>query len=183
MRFTQALIALTVTGLASAQIPNVPSCSLQCFLSSLTSDGCSDLTDFACHCAKPQLPKEITPCVEKACSEADQSAVSNAVVQECSAAGHPISLPPVGGNVGRSEVTATASSASSSAVGDAPSSVIASSSAAVTGSSSSGVIPSASASSSYSGSASPPAFTGAASNMKCSLAGAAAVAAAAVYAV
>lgn len=73
MRLTQALIALVVTGLANAQIPNVPSCSLQCFLSSLTNDGCSDLTDFACHCAKPQLPKEITPCVEKACSEADQS--------------------------------------------------------------------------------------------------------------
>lgn len=73
MRFTQVFAALAVTGLASAQIPNVPSCSLQCFLKSLSSDGCSDLTDFACHCTKPQLPKEITPCVEKACSEADQS--------------------------------------------------------------------------------------------------------------
>ncbi|EYE96394.1 CFEM domain-containing protein [Aspergillus ruber CBS 135680] len=182
MRFTQVVAALAATGLASAQIPDVPSCSLQCFLDSLSNDGCSELTDFACHCTKPQLPQEITPCVEKACSEADQSAVSSAVVQECSAAGHPISLPPVGGsNVSRSEATATASS-DSSAVGDTPSSAVASSSAVATGSSS-GAIPSASASSSNSGSSSaPPLYTGAASNMKCSIAGAAAVAAAAVYA-
>lgn len=73
MRFTQVTAALAITGLASAQIPDVPSCSLQCFLDSLNSDGCSNLTDFACHCTKPQLPEEITPCVEKACSEAEQS--------------------------------------------------------------------------------------------------------------
>ncbi|KAL4923919.1 CFEM domain-containing protein [Aspergillus undulatus] len=64
----------------------------------MSHDGCSSLTDFACHCAKPVLVSEVTPCVEQACNEEDQASVSSAVVAECSSAGVPISIPAVGGS-------------------------------------------------------------------------------------
>ena len=74
MQFSNALIALVAAGLASSQgIPDVPSCSLNCFTTALTTDGCSGLTDWACHCGKPELVDQVTPCVEKACPVADQS--------------------------------------------------------------------------------------------------------------
>ncbi|OQD76706.1 hypothetical protein PENDEC_c004G00793 [Penicillium decumbens] len=95
MQFSTALIALVAAGLANAQLPNVPACSLNCFVSALTSDGCSTLTDFACHCQKPALVSTITPCVQKACPVADQISVSSVVVAQCSSAGHPISVPSI----------------------------------------------------------------------------------------
>ncbi|KAJ5194630.1 GPI-anchored CFEM domain protein B [Penicillium cinerascens] len=72
MKFSTAVVALVAAGLANAQLPNVPKCSLDCFVNALTSDGCSGLTDFACHCQKPALVSDITPCVKKACDVADQ---------------------------------------------------------------------------------------------------------------
>ncbi|KAJ6010883.1 GPI-anchored CFEM domain protein B [Penicillium sp. IBT 35674x] len=113
MQFSHALIALVAAGLANAQLPDVPACSLNCFVSALTSDGCSGLTDFACHCAKPQLISDITPCVEKACKVADQASVSNVVVAQCSSAGVPISLAPIL-TTSASDSTSTSSSAPTS---------------------------------------------------------------------
>ncbi|RDW79029.1 CFEM domain-containing protein [Aspergillus mulundensis] len=85
------------TSLTLAQgLPDVPTCSLQCFLNAMSSDGCPSLTDFACHCREPALVEQVTPCVEQACSEPDQSSVSNVVMTACSSAGVPISIPPVG---------------------------------------------------------------------------------------
>ncbi|KAF7717552.1 Uncharacterized protein PECH_006591 [Penicillium ucsense] len=95
MKFSATLIALVAAGVAHAQLPNVPACSLNCFVTALTTDGCSSLTDFACHCSKPQLVSTITPCVQKACKVPDQISVSNAVVAQCSSAGHPIVVPPI----------------------------------------------------------------------------------------
>ncbi|KAJ5497465.1 hypothetical protein N7463_009452 [Penicillium fimorum] len=95
MKFSTTLIAFVAAGLASAQLPDVPACSLSCFLSALQSDGCSELLDFECHCKKTELVTSITPCVEKACEYKDQIAVSNAVVDQCSSAGEPISIPPI----------------------------------------------------------------------------------------
>ncbi|KAJ5488572.1 GPI-anchored CFEM domain protein B [Penicillium diatomitis] len=122
MKFSATLIALVAAGVAHAQLPNVPACSvcdtppfprytadLNCFVTALTTDGCSSLTDFACHCSKPQLVSTITPCVQKACKVPDQISVSNAVVAQCSSAGHPIVVPPI----------ETASSAASSAASTA----------------------------------------------------------------
>ncbi|KAL4752046.1 hypothetical protein BDW72DRAFT_192375 [Aspergillus terricola var. indicus] len=63
----------------------------------MSSDGCPSLTDFACHCRQPALVSEVAPCVQQACSEQDQSSVSNVVMTACSSAGAPISVPPVGG--------------------------------------------------------------------------------------
>ncbi|KAL6235818.1 hypothetical protein BDW75DRAFT_239792 [Aspergillus navahoensis] len=63
----------------------------------MSGDGCSSLTDFACHCRQSALVSEVTPCVEQACGEQDQSSVSNIVVTACSSVGSPISVPPVGG--------------------------------------------------------------------------------------
>ncbi|KAI9930521.1 hypothetical protein ASPWEDRAFT_27041 [Aspergillus wentii DTO 134E9] len=211
MQLSRALFVLTAAGLASAQIPDVPNCSLNCFISGLTGDGCSQLTDFACHCQKPSLVDTITPCVQKACDVEDQSSVSNIVVSECSAAGHPISVPPIGAATTSAESSATTTESSSGAgsathtsvtvtptpTGTQTSSHIGSSSpvtsppsssgsATPTGSSSANhsgsVSGSASASSSESASTSPPIFTGAASNVKGSLAGIAAAAAAAAAA-
>ncbi|KAK2850587.1 hypothetical protein FQN49_005521 [Arthroderma sp. PD_2] len=95
MKFSQAVVALAAASVASAQLPNVPECSLNCFLDALTNDGCQPLTDFKCHCSKPELPGKITPCVKAACPVAEQISVSKAVVKQCSEAGEPISIPPV----------------------------------------------------------------------------------------
>ncbi|KAB8079331.1 hypothetical protein BDV29DRAFT_164819 [Aspergillus leporis] len=91
MQFSHALIVL-FAGLATAQL-NVPPCSLQCILGALSSDGCTTLTDFSCHCQKPELVEKVTPCVQKSCGLPEQSAVSRLVVSQCSAAGHPITIP------------------------------------------------------------------------------------------
>ncbi|KAK2767681.1 hypothetical protein FQN54_003839 [Arachnomyces sp. PD_36] len=95
MQFSLAFLALAASSLVAAQLPPVPQCSLNCFSSALTSDGCSGLTDFKCHCQKPALKQKITPCVKEACSKADQSKVSNVVVSVCKSVGEPIQLPPV----------------------------------------------------------------------------------------
>ncbi|RAL15747.1 CFEM domain-containing protein [Aspergillus homomorphus CBS 101889] len=93
----RALIILLASSLASAQLPNLPQCSLNCFIDAFQKDGCSSLLDFGCHCQKPQVVQVVTPCVQKACNAADQSAVSSEVIRQCSAAGHPITIPPVAG--------------------------------------------------------------------------------------
>ncbi|EEQ91817.1 hypothetical protein RJZ56_000819 [Blastomyces dermatitidis] len=98
MQFSHALIALVAASLANAQLPDIPPCALNCFVEALAGDGCSSLTDFECHCKVPTLPGKITPCVEAACEPDAQSSVSNIVVSQCSAAGVPIELPPVGGS-------------------------------------------------------------------------------------
>nr|AAS45284.1 proline-rich antigen [Chrysosporium lucknowense] len=96
MQFSHALIALVAAGLASAQLPDIPPCALSCFVDALGNDGCTSLTDFKCHCSKPELPGKITPCVEKSCPEISaRVAVSNAVVEQCSKAGVPIELEPI----------------------------------------------------------------------------------------
>ncbi|KAF4278413.1 hypothetical protein KXW14_005426 [Aspergillus fumigatus] len=143
MHFSRTSLILFAAGLASAQLPNVPGCSLDCFVAALSADGCSSLTDFACHCQKPELVSNITPCVQSACNIADQSSVSVAFVSQCSAAGHPISVPPVGAASTTASETATttesstqtttgtsstASKTSSSAASSTPSSSSASSS-------------------------------------------------------
>ncbi|KAJ5965089.1 uncharacterized protein N7479_004965 [Penicillium vulpinum] len=137
MKFSTTLIALVAAGLASAQLPDVPACSLSCFLSALQADGCSDLLDFACHCQKPELVTSITPCVEKACEHNDQVSVSNAVVGQCSSAGHPISIPPIETTAASAPSTTKASSSSAPAETSAePTETPSSSSSAVESSSS-----------------------------------------------
>ena len=44
-----------------------------CLVGPLTTDGCSSLTDFACHCQKPGLVAKVTPCLQKSCDAADQA--------------------------------------------------------------------------------------------------------------
>ncbi|KAL2870661.1 CFEM domain-containing protein [Aspergillus lucknowensis] len=71
----------------------------------MSHDGCSSLTDFACHCRQPALVSEVTPCVQQSCNVQDQSSVSNAVTAECSSVGVPISIPPVTGSTTQSNPT------------------------------------------------------------------------------
>ncbi|KAJ9648042.1 hypothetical protein H2201_002416 [Coniosporium apollinis] len=85
-------IALLAT-VASAQLPNIPTCALQCFLGALTSDGCTSLTDFACHCSKTDLIPKVQPCIQTGCSAEDQAAVVKAATEACAAAGVPIAVP------------------------------------------------------------------------------------------
>ncbi|PGH17089.1 hypothetical protein AJ80_04962 [Polytolypa hystricis UAMH7299] len=108
MKFSNAVIALAAASLASAQLPDVPECSLNCFISALTSDGCSGLLDFECHCTKPELPGKITPCVEEACELSDRIAVSDAVVDKCNEVGVPIDIPPIDGGDESSTAETTA---------------------------------------------------------------------------
>ncbi|CAI7633967.1 unnamed protein product [Penicillium glandicola] len=206
MKFSTTLIALVAAGLASAQLPDVPACSLSCFISALESDGCSALLDFACHCQKTELVTSITPCVAKACEYTDQVSVSNAVVSQCSSAGHPISIPPIsssGASASATETsttssvpaetsaTTTESASSSSSVAESSSAVETASASTTTGTTaeSSAVGSSGAATStplvtktgSASASASSPAYTGAAANVKGNMAGVAAFAAVAAY--
>ncbi|KGO74509.1 Extracellular membrane protein, CFEM domain, fungi [Penicillium italicum] len=95
MRITAAITVLAAGAIARAQLSNIPRCSLTCFTSTLGGDGCSELTDFACHCQKPGLAAEIVPCINKACDITDRQAVSSLVVSLCSGVGHPISIPAV----------------------------------------------------------------------------------------
>ncbi|OQE32686.1 hypothetical protein PENFLA_c001G05875 [Penicillium flavigenum] len=94
MRLTAAIVVLS-GAIARAQLSNIPQCSLTCFTSTLSGDGCSELTDFACHCQKPGLAAEIVPCVNKACDISDRQAVSSVVESLCSGVGHPVSIPAV----------------------------------------------------------------------------------------
>ncbi|KAN0084858.1 hypothetical protein V8E54_001325 [Elaphomyces granulatus] len=112
MHFSFALIALVAAGVVNAQFPNIPNCALPCLVGPLTSDGCSSLTDFACHCQKPGLISQISPCLLKSCNSADQSTVASVVSKQCEAAGHPITIP---NNLGAGSAT-TSSAASSGSV-------------------------------------------------------------------
>jgi hypothetical protein len=59
-----AFVALASVG--TAQLENIPGCALSCFLTSLGSDGCTTLTDFACHCkSADKLFASVIPCVQK----------------------------------------------------------------------------------------------------------------------
>ncbi|KAL4898112.1 hypothetical protein BDV59DRAFT_166231 [Aspergillus ambiguus] len=74
MHFLRSVAVVLTARLASAQLPNIPQCALQCFVTALTQDGCPQLTDFACHCQKPQLVGTITPCVQQNCPDINQQA-------------------------------------------------------------------------------------------------------------
>ncbi|KAK1148878.1 hypothetical protein N8T08_008763 [Aspergillus melleus] len=95
MRLATTVVVLGACAITSAQLSNIPQCSLKCLTSALGADGCSELTDFACHCQKLGLVEQVVPCVKQDCDVTDQQAVSKVVVSLCSGAGQPISIPPV----------------------------------------------------------------------------------------
>ncbi|RHZ73813.1 hypothetical protein CDV55_102943 [Aspergillus turcosus] len=144
MRLAAAAVVLGAGAITSAQL-SIPQCSvrmprlhisfqkltralfsffllqLNCLTSALGADGCSALTDFACHCQKTGLVEQVVPCVKQACDVADQQAVSKVVVSLCSGAGHPVSVPPVDASAptstsARSAPTTTSSSFNSNTV-------------------------------------------------------------------
>lgn len=60
----------------------------------MTSDGCSSLTDFACHCKQgAKLLSTVQPCVQGACSDEDEKTTIEAVQKTCAGAGVPIEIP------------------------------------------------------------------------------------------
>ncbi|PLN82381.1 hypothetical protein BDW42DRAFT_80174 [Aspergillus taichungensis] len=199
LSFTFVLMA----ALGSAQmLPDIPGCSMQCFLDALTNDGCPGLLDFGCHCQKPELVSKVTPCVKSSCGIPEQATVSNVVVKQCASAGHAISIP----SVDEATPTATATSATDTpsntmlpsgtgAITETPSGT--GSMTLPTGSSTGGIGPgssintassahktstsstsSATQGQTHSGAAAPPVFTGDASHVKHNVAGVVAAAAA-----
>ncbi|KAF2833523.1 CFEM-domain-containing protein [Ophiobolus disseminans] len=109
---------LVLASVASAQLDNIPSCALSCLIGPLTSDGCSALTDFKCHCQKgASLLATVQPCVQGACSAADQATVISAVQSTCAGVGVPINIPNASGAA--SSAVASASQAASSAAASA----------------------------------------------------------------
>ncbi|KAJ4341842.1 hypothetical protein N0V87_001507 [Didymella glomerata] len=122
-----SIIALATV--ASAQLDNIPSCALNCFIGPLTSDGCSGLTDFACHCKQgAKLLSSVQPCVQGACKAEDQATTISAVESTCKQAGVPIEIPNASSAV--ASATSAAASAASSAGGAASSAVESATSAA-----------------------------------------------------
>lgn len=109
--FVPALF-VALAGVASAQLGDLPQCSLQCFLTALAGDGCSQLTDFKCHCEKSDsLLSSVTPCVQDACTADEQAEVIKGVQDTCASAGVTISVP----NPAETEAPASSSAAESSA--------------------------------------------------------------------
>ncbi|KAF2632348.1 CFEM-domain-containing protein [Macroventuria anomochaeta] len=129
---TFAVVSLVaLASVASAQLDNIPSCALNCFIGPLTSDGCSSLTDFACHCKQgTTLLASVQPCVKGACSAADQQTTINAVKSTCADAGVPIEIPDA------SSAASSAVASATSAAASAASSAAASASAAISSASS-----------------------------------------------
>jgi len=90
--------ALTLALGASAQLDNIPSCALSCFLEPLGSDGCEAIEDFECHCQKAEsLFASVIPCVEEACPPEEIETTITAVEQTCKAAGVEVEVPEMGG--------------------------------------------------------------------------------------
>lgn len=136
MKTSFAAIAVALASVASAQLADIPSCALQCFIDALSSDGCSSLTDFACHCKETSLIPTVEPCVQKACSAADQAKVITAVEGTCASAGVPItiSVPATSAAAAASSAPARYSSApvSSAAASSEPASSVAGTGSLVT---------------------------------------------------
>ncbi|KAH7095400.1 hypothetical protein FB567DRAFT_29526 [Paraphoma chrysanthemicola] len=164
---------IALASVASAQLDSIPQCALSCFLGPLGSDGCSSLTDFKCHCEKgASLLSSVTPCVQGACSAADQATTISGVQKICQDAGAPISIPNPSGaassaaasaSQAASSAAASASAAVSSAAGAASSAVASAvSSAASRASSAANSATSAAGSAVASASPTPSQFTGAA---------------------
>ncbi|KAB8238078.1 hypothetical protein ETB97_006098 [Aspergillus alliaceus] len=100
-------LILLFASLAAAQFPDIPPCAINCLVGPLTKDGCPSLTDFACHCQKPDLVSQVTPCVSQSCGLPEQSSVSKLVVAQCSSAGYPISVPNPGAPTSAPATTTT----------------------------------------------------------------------------
>ncbi|KAF2653918.1 CFEM-domain-containing protein [Lophiostoma macrostomum CBS 122681] len=125
--FTAAAV-IALASVVTAQLDNIPSCALNCFVTPLSSDGCSSLTDFACHCKKfDTLIASVTPCVQGACSTSDQQATIAAVEQTCADAGVSVSVSEPAGSSTAAASSSAGSSADSSAGSSAPASTAASS--------------------------------------------------------
>jgi len=120
MKTSFAAIAVALASVASAQLADIPSCALQCFIDALSADGCSSLTDFACHCKKTDLIPTVEPCVQKACSAADQAKVITAVEGTCASAGVPITISTPAASAASSAPASSAAAASTPAASSAP---------------------------------------------------------------
>ncbi|KAJ4296666.1 hypothetical protein N0V90_006714 [Kalmusia sp. IMI 367209] len=123
--FAPALF-VALAGVATAQLPDLPQCSLSCFVTALGSDGCAELTDFKCHCQKSDsLLSSVTPCVQSACSADEQAEVIKGVEDTCASAGVTISVPSPSASAAPESSAAESSEAPSSTEAEATSSAAA----------------------------------------------------------
>ncbi|KAE8409839.1 hypothetical protein BDV37DRAFT_277490 [Aspergillus pseudonomiae] len=117
MQLVHYLIVLLANLAVAQNLPNIPPCAVSCLITALQGDGCPSITDFACHCQKPELVPKVTPCVAQACPLAEQSSVSRVVVSACSSAGHPISVPNPGPSSTPQATTTTTATTTSTGTG------------------------------------------------------------------
>jgi hypothetical protein len=97
MKYSYASLALVLAVAQAQNIADLPPCSISCFTSALLSDGCATLTDFKCHCSKPELISQVQPCVQGACSPQEVATVISAAQQLCAGVGVPLTLASTGG--------------------------------------------------------------------------------------
>ncbi|KAF2652547.1 hypothetical protein K491DRAFT_718842 [Lophiostoma macrostomum CBS 122681] len=65
----------------------LPDCALQCFLVSLTNDGCETETDFKCHCQKGLILSSAASCLKSKCESADREKAVQQVASGCNSVG------------------------------------------------------------------------------------------------
>jgi len=87
MRWFTLLISFATIVLAQINVSSLPPCSVSCFATAIEASGCG-LTDYVCQCTtgKQALVASLSPCIEKACSPADQEVAALGALAICEAA-------------------------------------------------------------------------------------------------
>ncbi|KAF2280768.1 uncharacterized protein EI97DRAFT_438214 [Westerdykella ornata] len=95
---------LRVTRQSSFESLALPTCALTCFITTLTTDGCDNETDFQCHCRGGRALASAQNCLNTGCGETDRKEATDKVGFACRAVGMDM------GNTGSNEDRSSASS-------------------------------------------------------------------------
>lgn len=115
MQFKNVAISLFVAVAAASDdvttlLTQVPDCALTCLITGASDIGCT-VTDYTCQCSKAaELQASAGPCIDSACSTADQETALTISQEICEAVGITADTT----SVGSSNSTATATSMTSS---------------------------------------------------------------------
>ncbi|CAK7214629.1 hypothetical protein SCUCBS95973_002211 [Sporothrix curviconia] len=105
--------AVAVSGVsATVDASDFPSCSINCFTSIVSTDGCAE-SDFDCHCAVPTMYSNMSACVTKVCDTTDSDDFLDNFVASCASLGVTME--------GAPDVTASSTAAASTATATAKS--------------------------------------------------------------
>ncbi|ETS81142.1 hypothetical protein PFICI_06144 [Pestalotiopsis fici W106-1] len=127
MQFKTVAISLFVAVAAASDditslVTQVPDCALTCLITGASDIGCT-VTDYTCQCSKAaELQASAGPCIDAACSTADQETALTISQEICEAVGITADTTSVGSS---SNSTATMTSGTSTATGTSSSSTAA----------------------------------------------------------